>query len=165
MPNLSRSVVVLLGLVGASAMAACAVKSDGSSSSAATHEYDPLFDAPQAAGLHTDDIVGLWEASATQTFTQHLRMLFRNGQIQLANRCSGDGYETVTTGVTVQATFATGKVDITDPGGTVSQSSKGPSGKPDLVCTAKLSGPGELTYALGGGKLQIGGYALTKVTD
>jgi hypothetical protein len=165
MLNLTRPMVLVLALVGAASVG-CTVKSDSSSTSAATHDYDPLFDAPQGAGLHTDDIVGLWETTQTAAAgSVQVRILFRNGQIQLANRCTADGYEAVTVGVTVQATFGSGKITVSDKGGVVEASSKGPSGKPDLICNAKLTGPGEAPYALGAGKLQALGFTMAKITD
>ena len=166
MSVLSRSTVMVIVLSGATSLAACTIKNDApSSTSAATHEYDPLFDAPQGSGVHADDIVGLWESTQTSAGLEvHLRMLFRDGRIQLANRCSGNGYETVTVGVTVQGTFANGKLSVTDKGGTVDAPTTA-AGKPDLVCKASLSGPGDAQYALGAGKLQLLGLSLTKVTD
>lgn len=163
---LSRSMVMVVVVAGATSIAACTVKSDSSTTSAATHEYDPLFDAPQGAGLHTDDIVGLWETTQASDVGQlQVRALFRDGRIQLANRCSADGYETVTVGVTVQATFANGKISVADKGGIVQTSSKGPSGKPDVICNVKLTGPGDAPYALGAGMLQALGFSMAKISD
>ncbi len=157
----------MLAAVAASAAAGCTIKNDSTTTSAtSSKEYDALYDVPQAAAAQATDIVGLWETTQSSGGVDvEVRMLFRDGRIQLANRCSSDGYETVTVGVTVQATFATGKISVTDKGGTVQQTSKGPAGKPDLICKVTLTGPGDATYALGAGKLQIVGFTLTKVTD
>jgi len=97
--------------------------------------------------------------------TSQARIQFKDGKIQFASRCTGPGYEMVTVGVTVSATWADSKITVSDPGGQDQKTSNGPTGKPPLVCVAKLTGPGSTSYSLGDSKLQTLGFSFTKITD
>jgi hypothetical protein len=146
-----------------------ACTSETSSSSSAGSEYDPLFDVA-AGSADASNVVGLWETTQTTeaqgvVATSHQRIEIRDASVKLANRCSADGYETVTVGVTVSAEIGDGTITTPDKGGAVTKASNGPAGKPALGCTVQLQGPGQLQFALGADKLQIAGASFTKVSD
>jgi hypothetical protein len=146
-----------------------ACSSSTTSSSSAGSEYDPLFDV-SAGSADASKVVGLWETTQTAeaqgvVATSHQRIEIREASVKLANRCSAEGYETITVGVTVSSEIGDGTITTPDKGGTVTKSSNGPAGKPPLGCTVQLQGPGQLQFALGADKLQIAGASFTKVSD
>lgn len=146
------------------ALAACSSSDD---STETPDVYEGLYATPQAATTDPNEIVGLWEAPprTTDGIDYVGRIEFRGTTIKFANRCMGSGYETVTVGVTVNATFADGTVRLADAGGSDVKRSSGPTGKPPLRCLVQLTGPGTTSYSLGVGKLVIFDVSFTKVTD
>ena len=144
--------------------------SSSSSSSSGSSDYDPLFATAQAPSPDTTKAIGLWELTqqTTQqgiTVTELSRLDIRDGTMKLAARCSSDGYQTITAGVTVSATVAPDAITVNDPGGLVTQQTDGPAGKPPMLCGVQLKGPGKLPYALGNGKLQVSIGSFSKVAD
>lgn len=135
-------------------------------------EYDPLYQHQPGGGssVDTNALYGLWETSLTNisagvTLRSHVRLSIRDGEIRFANRCSADGYETVTVGITVNTTLVDEQLSIPDRGGSASKEMEGPSGSPTATCIASITGPGTVEYALGAGQLQAFGIAFDKVTD
>jgi hypothetical protein len=153
------------------ALLACvACSSSSTPSSSAGNEYDPVFDVAPSGSADASNVVGLWETTKTAesqgvVATSHQRIEIRETTVKLANRCSAEGYETVTVGVTINAQVGDGAITTQDKGGTVTKMSNGPAGKPPIGCQVQLQGPGQLPFALGADKLQIAGASFTKVSD
>ncbi len=148
----------------------CSSSSSSSSSGTSTAEYDPLFTTAQAPSTDATKTIGLWETTqqTTQdgvTINELSRIDIRASAIKWAIRCSADGYPTVTTGLTVNATVDAMSITVNDKGGTASQTVDGPAGKPPMLCGVQLQGPGKMAYVLGNGKLQLGNASFTKITD
>src|SRR5689334_12261193 len=107
-----------------------ACSSESGSSTSTASEYDPLFEVT-ASGGDTTNVIGLWETTQTTsaqgvTATSNQRIEIRQTTVKLANRCSGDGYETITVGVTINVTVGEGSITTQDKGGVVTKQSNGP---------------------------------------
>lgn len=153
-----------------SLVALLACSSESTSSTPGGSEYDPLYDVAQSGSVDTANVIGLWETTQTTsgqgvTATSQQRIEIRDTTVKLANRCSGEGYDSATVGVTITVQIADGVITTQDKGGAVTKQLNGPAGKPPIACQVQLAGPGQLQYALGSDKLQIAGASFSKISD
>lgn len=149
-------------------MLACTLACSSSSDEAPT-DYGAVFDLPKATAPNADTIEGLWELVQTQsaagvTVESHSRVLIKNAEIRMANRCSSEGYETVTVGISVPATIEPAKATVSGSGGSDEKTTTA-EGKPPVLCKVEIRGPGALTYTVGSGKLVFGALNYEKIGD
>ena len=160
----ARAPRAALGALALAVLAACSSTSDS-----AAPNFGSLYDLQSTSNPSADTIEGLWETVQTQTsggitVQSHSRVLIKNAEVQMANRCSSDGYETVTVGIAVAAQIEPGKATVNDKGGSDEKTTTAP-GKPPIVCKATLQGPGVLPYTVGSGKLAFGALNYDKIAD
>lgn len=128
--------------------------------------HNRLYDVAASATADSTRIEGVWEFTEDKgDYTLLARLEVRDGKLHFASRCSGAGYQTITVGVIVKASWGDGKITVPEAGGSDEQTSPGPNGKAPLICTSKLNGPGTSPYVLENKKLETLGYTFTKVTD
>jgi len=94
-----------------------------------------------------------------------VRLDIHANDVKFATRCSSTGYQTVTVGVETPVTVSDGDLAIAGSGGSFTRTGAGPSGKPPMNCTAKLTGPGSTPYSLLDGELDVFGMEFTKIAD
>ncbi|MBX3230446.1 MAG: hypothetical protein KIT84_03065 [Labilithrix sp.] len=153
-----------LGVMGLVCMIGCS--SDDDADAPPASPYEPLYSVSVSSSADTTKLDGLWETAVNNGGANLLaRVQFKDGKILFASRCSGDGYETVTVGITVNATWDDKSITVSDAGGQDSKTSNSSTGKPPVLCIAQLKGPGTSPYAIEDAKLETLGYTFTKVAD